>query len=164
MLKLNVTLRIELKSCVVGLKSVFTQWSRKCLLPKWFKWRLIFSFLFFFLMMIFSFCCLLQGAASAKPGCATATVTARTIPMRKTAKRWSASCLTTCVPPMILSAYLRRSCVMASTIVRIVLMRSFVVKRENPTIISSSWVLLVLSSLVQLFLFCRLVLFGQWRL
>lgn len=69
-----------------------------------------------------------QLAASARLGCVMATVTVRTTRMRITARRWCASCLTTCVLPMTPSVFLRRSCVMALTIVRMALTRNFVVK------------------------------------
>lgn len=56
-----------------------------------------------------------------------ATVTVRTTRTRTTVKRWCASCLTTCVLPTTPSVCLLRSCVMALTIVRMALMRNFVV-------------------------------------
>ena len=75
-----------------------------------------------------SWCC--QLAALARPGCATATATVRTTRMRTTARRWCASCLTTCVPLTIPSACPPRSCVTAPTIVPMDLTRSFVVKHS----------------------------------
>lgn len=72
-----------------------------------------------------------QLAASARPGCVMVTVTVRTTLMRTTARRWCASCLITCVPPMTPSVFLLKSCVMALTTVRMALTRNFAVKYSS---------------------------------
>lgn len=72
-----------------------------------------------------------QLAASAKPGCVMGTVTARITQMRTTVRLWCASYLTTCVLPTTPYVCLLRSCVMALTIVRMALTRSFVVKNTT---------------------------------
>lgn len=69
----------------------------------------------------------LQRGASAKPGCATETVTVRTIRTKKTARRWCVNCLTTCAPMTPPSACLRKNFAMARNTAQMALMKSSVV-------------------------------------
>lgn len=84
-------------------------------------------------VLVFSFnpTLYLQLAASAKPGFVTATATARTTQMRKTAKRWCVSSPTTCVPATPPSVCPQRKSVMATTTAQMALMRNSAVRKEQ---------------------------------